>query len=168
MSGWEMKVGGLDEVRAALKDIGVNQSVRILNKALAAGAEVYRDDERNRCPERPDLPSGSALPVGALKADVDISRKKNARSLWTVGPGFFGRQAHLVEFGHRLVRGGKNRLMEYGIQIGPGKVVGWVQPHPYIRAAFEGSTQEALDVIKQVVADEIAKLRYKAARKGGR
>ena len=66
------------------------------------------------------------------------------------------------------MKGGKNRLMKYGIQVGPGKVIGQVPPHPYIRPAEESSVSTALDRIKQTAADELALLKYKTSRKASR
>jgi len=160
MPGWEMRVNGLDDLKRSLSDLSKNQSARILNKALAAGCEVFRDDEVERCPERPDLPSGTALPPGDLKRDVDIKHKRGARALWAVGPGFYGKQAHLVEFGHDMVVGGKKHS--------GGQKVGRVPPHPYIRPAYEAGIQPAIDVIRQTVADELGKLRYKGTMKGSK
>jgi hypothetical protein len=45
---------------------------KITRKALRKGAEITRDAIAVRAPERPDLPSGTALPIGALKNDIII------------------------------------------------------------------------------------------------
>jgi bacteriophage HK97-gp10 putative tail-component len=72
--------------------------------------------------------------------------------------------AHLVEYGHRLVRGGrvlrstsKNVRRVNGVFVGPrggrytGRVIGFVQPKPFVRPAVEST----LTTMEQTVAHDV-------------
>lgn len=63
---------------------------------------------------RPALPSGRALPVGALKADVTLEvRRESGLLMAVVGPGkLTAHVARWVEYGHRRVRGGYSDVSE--------------------------------------------------------
>jgi HK97 gp10 family phage protein len=167
---FEMKVEGYAELKQQLQDLSQKESDRILNRALRAGAAVFQVEEEARAPERPDLPSGTALPPGALRADVEVRKLPGTgrRPIWIIGPGKYTSQAaHLVELGHRIIKGGKNRLKKYGIQVGPGVHDGFVPPHPYIRPAFEAGQQEAMDAIVESMKADISRVQFKGKLKRG-
>jgi hypothetical protein len=165
----EMSCEGFEELRQRLSELATKDANRILNKALRTGGLIFQGEEEERAPERPELPSGTALPPGALRRDVHVRKLPGKKPIWIIGPGKYTSQAaHLVEFGHRIVQGGKNRLKKYGIQVGPGNVTGQVPPHPYARPAFESAHQLVMDAITESIKADIARLDNKAARKGGR
>lgn len=163
-SGFEVTVQGLAELQRRLDELKQQDADRIVNRALRAGAAVYKAAEEERAPDRPNLPSGTALPPGALKRDVTIRKAKGRKNTYLVGPGkYTSHAAHLVEFGHRLVRGGQNRVGKDGrIRGGKdgrlGEVVGFVPPHSYARRAFEAANSEALSAIVASVRSDIARL----------
>jgi hypothetical protein len=161
-----MQPRGFDEVKAMLKDLRQNQADRMLRKGVRAAGEVFREEEAERAPERPDLPSTTALQPGELKDGV-IMRRYGKNGL-IVGPsGYTSQAAHLVEYGHRLVKGGKSRLRAHGITVGPGTEIGWVKPYPYARPTFEAVQEAAFDACKQSVADDVSRLHYRMSVKGG-
>lgn len=150
MGGFTTQVLGLKELEAKLQELGGEAAQRVVRDALRAGGQVFRDAVEEAAPERPDLPSGTALPVGALAADIKLRLGRDEQGLPAaiVSPGPKTRHvAGFVEYGHRLVRGGRNRKGRGG----PGKVVGQVPAHPFIRPAFEASGAEAVETFAATV-----------------
>jgi HK97 gp10 family phage protein len=168
MPAFEVKVEGLAELQAKLNDMKTDGAKRIMNRALRAGGEVFKEEVEQRAPVRPELPSGTALPPGALQHDISVKTiTGDAKSgIVLVGPGRLTRHvARWVEFGHRLVRGGTSRLLANGKTRGRGSEVGQVPAHPFMRPAFEAGVQRALEAVKASIVDDLAKLDKK---KGGK
>lgn len=152
---------------AKLKSLETEQADKIMGKAFHEGAKVYQKAVSAAAPERPDLPSGTALPPGALKSDVIITHPKS-----TGGPIYeveFGAEtahvANWVETGHRLVLGGYSHAIynKHGEAVGyrgPGKEVKQVEAHPFFRKAFEAASPEA----EQVISDSILRGVEKATK----
>jgi HK97 gp10 family phage protein len=134
---------------------------KITRKALRKGAMVIRDAVAARAPERPELPSGTALPIGALQNDIIVrsSTDDNGREIATVQPGALTNHvAGWVEFGHQLVTGGK--LSTSG--KGSGHRVGvhamtstFVPPHPFFRPAEEASEAAATEAITESLSEDL-------------
>src|ERR1700735_1283175 len=99
-----VSVEGLSDLQARLDQLKDSDAKRMMNKALRAGGQVFKAEEEQLAPERPDLPSGTALPPGALKRDVTVKKARGVDNTILIGPGKYTNQAaHLVEFGHRQV-----------------------------------------------------------------
>jgi HK97 gp10 family phage protein len=150
---------------AKLKSLEKEKADKIMGRAFHEGAKVYQAAVSKAAPERPELPSGTALPPGALKTDVVISHPKSEG-----GPIYeveFGAEtAHVaswVENGHRLVRGGYSHALygkdgePTGQYRGPGKQVSQVEAHPFFRKAFEAATPEAEEVITNSITRGVEK-----------
>ena len=102
--------------------------------------------------------SGGILPNGALRSDIVVrmTRDDDGTLIAVVGPAKLTRWvARLVEYGHRLVRGGRSRVLKNGKTKGPGKEIGTVQAHPFIRPAYEASRQQVADAICKTLATEV-------------
>jgi HK97 gp10 family phage protein len=158
--GVSIEITGLSELKATLETLKTSVADRCIRKALRAGAVIEKDAIETLAPIRPDLPSGTALPPGALANDVTITVKRvdADNTVATVGPGRLTKHAaRWTEYGHRMVVGGRSKLLPNGKTKGPGKEVGMVPPHPYIRVAFEGSVQQVTDAIAATLAEEITK-----------
>jgi HK97 gp10 family phage protein len=154
MGGFSVHVQGLRELDAKLAELGADASKRIVQKSLRAAGSVILEAVTDAAPERPELPSGTALPVGALAADIGmrLGRDEDGLPAAIVSPGRLTRHvARWVEYGHRLVRGGRNRIGRGG----PGKVVGNVPAHPFIRPAFESSAEAAVATFVTTVQEQI-------------
>lgn len=126
---------------------------KIERKALRKGAKVTQAAVQERAPVRPDLPSGTALPIGALAADIVIRSYTDGdgREVASVQPG--ARTSHAagwVEFGHQMVTGG--RLTKTG--KGNGKNVGFVPAHPFFRPAAEASAEAASAAIIESLSED--------------
>jgi hypothetical protein len=141
-----------------------------VRRALIEGGRVFQAAVRSRAPVRLPFPSGSALPPGALAADIEIRFGRNDEGLPAaiIAPGkFTAHVARWVEYGHRQIRGGYNRIIKVGKyagkQRGTGREVGEPVPeHPFIRPAYEAAREPAV----QVTCDAIAKGVEDAAKTG--
>lgn len=162
--GWEMddfsiEINGLSELEAKLSGMSTKDATRAVNRGLAAGGEVFRAAVAESAPMRPDLRSGTALPPGALKSDIikRRTRDKDGTPVEVVGPGKYTRHAAVwVEYGHRLVRGGYSKLdKKSGRYRGPGKAVGQVPAHPFIRPAFERVAETATTAAIEKIVEEL-------------
>lgn len=153
-------MGNLAELQATLASLTKEQRLKITKKALRRVGAIVQEAIEKQAPIRPDLPSGTALPIGALKKDVHfkvrVSDDPNTESIVTVFPGKKTEHAaDWVENGHVLVRGGYSKADGKGGRRGPGKVIGHVQPHPYIRVAADSVEEKAIDAFLETMADEI-------------
>jgi HK97 gp10 family phage protein len=131
-------------------------------KAVIAASNVIADAERSLAPvlKIHSVDSTAKLP-GTLRDSIQVVVKKYTDGFIEgfIGPKHgAGRAAHLVEFGHRLVKGGKSRIKLGGIE-GGGKVVGFVPAHPFLRPAFDANAQRALDVYNETMETLMKELR---------
>jgi HK97 gp10 family phage protein len=160
--GFTIEIKGLAELQAKLEDLGTKAADRAWRKALRAGAEIEQAAIIERAPVKGELDDGhgGVLPPGAIKADIVIKMKRDDQGnpIAVVGPDEYTRRiAGFVEYGHRLVRGGYNKELANGKTRGPGKVVGQVDEHPFIRKAYEATREEVATAIAETLAAEIEK-----------
>ncbi len=131
----------------------------IERKALRKGATITRDAIAARAPVRPDLPSGTALPQGALANDIVLRAytDSDGRECVSVQPGkLTDHVAGWVEFGHRLVQGGYSRMdRKTGKTRGPGKEAGQVPAHPFFRPGTEESVEAAVSAIQESLSADV-------------
>ena len=136
-----------------MKELAGPVADRISRQALRAGAQVVLEALQDLAPERPDLPSGTALPVGALREDLHarVSRQDDGTYVARIGSGPKTRHvARFVEYGHEQA-GSEKHLIGGNLE---GK---FVPAHPWIRPAAELSQEEATATAGLVVEEEIAK-----------
>jgi len=148
------------ELQAKLEKLKGDQLDKILARAYREGAKVYQAAVSDAAPEQVETTEGSdALPPGALKSDVTISKAPSTGGpIYLVGFGRLTRHvAGWVEYGHRLVRGGTSRVLKSGKTRGKGSEVGTVKPHPFFRDAFEHSTDAAAKAISDSVSEQVNK-----------
>lgn len=164
MGGFSESIVGLKELDEKLSAMATTEAHKVIHDALLEGGKVLQAAIAERAPERPVLPSGTALPPGALKRDIEIHFGKDPDGLPAaiVVPGKYTEHAaRWVEYGHRLVRGGYSRLIKKGRNAGkyrgPGQEVGEVPEHPFIREGYEAARQPAVEVTCQAIAEGIEK-----------
>jgi len=140
-----IRIEGLEQVKAALVAFDANLQDKAMRDALRAAGEVVRAEVEAVAPERVEQ-GGNSLPVGALRADIHLSVRKNDGMLAAIiSPGSLTQHvARFVEYGHRLVKGGRSGVLASGKLKGPGRQVSSVPAHPFIRPAFEASIGEAM------------------------
>jgi HK97 gp10 family phage protein len=148
-------IEGLENVKAELAKFDATVQERAMRAGLRAAGTVFQAAVQERAPERPELPSGTALPIGALAADITLSvTKRDGVLMAIVQPGrLTSHVARWVEYGHRLVRGAPNKKGRGG----PGSVVGNVPAHPFIRPAFEAERGAAMEAFAVGLASELKK-----------
>jgi len=163
--GINIEITGLAELKATFESLATKDADRAVLKALKAGAVIEQAAITAAAPVKDT--TGGLLPDGALKSDITISTKRDSQGkpYIIVAPGkYTAHVARWVEYGHRLVRGGYSRVLKSGKTRGPGKEVGTVQAHPFIRPAYEESQNAVASAIATTLVEEIEK----AAAKGGR
>ena len=151
-------------MKATFDSLSTTAADACLLKALKAGALVEQAAITEAAPVKDT--TGGMLPDGALKSDITVTthQPKNRSAYVTVAPGkYTAHVARWVEYGHRLVRGGRSRMSANGKTRGSGKEIGTVQEHPFIRLAYESSQQGVTDAISSTLVSEIEKA---AANKG--
>jgi HK97 gp10 family phage protein len=121
-------------------------------KAVVAGARVIANAMIERTPTQLHRSNGStALEVGELKEHIKVraSTDDNGDPIAIAGPdGQVQHVAHWVEYGHRMVTGGRSRVLPDGRTQGGGKAAEEDVPaHPFLRPAFESSANAALEAV---------------------
>jgi hypothetical protein len=156
MVGFTARIEGLKELDAKLAELAGPAAKRILRDGLDAGGKIFQAAVMARAPERPVLPSGNALPPGALKLDIEVVHgKADGLPAVIVEPGFFTRHAaRWVEYGHRLVKGGYSKVVG-DRRRGPGHEIGNVPAHPFIRPGYEAAREAAVGATVMMIAHEI-------------
>lgn len=157
LSGWNEAQGRMKLVRDTIRDEATVEAAR-------QGGRVIRDEMRVRAPILADIPSprSTARAPGTLKRAIrQLTRNvKNGVAEAIIGPsGKWSFLASWVEYGHRLVKrvdGGKVKLRVAG--GGQGEQIGTVQPHPFLRPAYEASVDSALNRMGEVYRETIRKV----------
>lgn len=163
-------VTGLDELDATIAAMDPANLDKAVRKALRAGGEVIRAAIEEAAPERTDAwtTTSTALPPGALKGDIIMKVKTDGKGVGVafIMPGKYTLHvARWVEYGHALVRDGYSRLTKSGGRRGPGKLVGNVPAHPFIRPAYEAVQQEAQRVGVATLIQEVMKIARQTLKK---
>jgi hypothetical protein len=93
-----------------------------LDATLSAYASKIAEEARSRCPVR----------TGELKASIGVVKRDGGYDVVATSP-----HAHLVEFGHDEVKGGRKvaSKSDQAKGVKPGTVIGHVPPHPFMRPA---------------------------------
>jgi HK97 gp10 family phage protein len=129
----------LADLLAAMPDRAANN---VMRGALYAGAVVIRDEARRLAPlGHPPLPKGES--AATLRKGIIASRGRGTRGTLVAKvhlskEAWYGR---LVEFGHRIAKGGALRGRRRG------RVAGNVPAHPFMRPAFDSKREAAVAAI---------------------
>lgn len=148
--GFEFDVSKLQVNMQAIRD---RMALNGRRRAVRAGAQVIAEAMVERTPVQVEKMVGSdSLDPGTVKANTNARvRMMDGEPVGLAGPhglgGAVGKVAYVVEYGHRMVVGGKSKLNAAGKFVGTGKVVGDVPPHPFLRPAFESSVTPALEAM---------------------
>jgi HK97 gp10 family phage protein len=156
--GIDITIEGLADLKATFESLATKDANACILKALKAGAVVEQAAITEAAPVKDT--TGGMLPDGALKSDIEIKVHRPSGKLpyITVAPGnYTAAVARWVELGHRLVRGGYSKVTKSGKTRGPGKVIGNVPAHPFVRPAYERSRQAVAAAISTTLIAEIKK-----------
>jgi len=157
-----MKTSGFEDIQRELKLM--QQAIRdeVIMDAINIAGKVMADEMQARAPVLSETTARStALKPGQLKAGICVRVSKTREGAYraVIGPRKgTGRAAHLVEYGHRLVKGGRSRIgplgvIEYGAGekdkkgrlIKNGHEIGEVPAHPFLRPAYESTERAVVD-----------------------
>ena len=157
--GISIKVTGVNELVANLDKLKTKAAETVIRKSLRKGGKLMQSALAEAAPTRPDLPSTTALPVGALASDIELSVNKTSTGITaTIGPGAWTAPfAIMVEYGHRQVKGGYSKKLKNGKTRGPGKESGFVQARPFVRPCYEAVADSITTVICDTLNEEVVK-----------
>ena len=180
---FSMRVDGLRELQARLKEFAPKLAAKALGASVNAGAKVIKDDAIARAPYYTGVVQDGHPPPGTLRRSiitVKIPKESNQyKKVYAVtvrtglkyrfaGNGWKGQDAfywRFVEFGHftrqpnsgkrlrKTDKGEKNSGSLAG-QVQSGSVR-WVPAQPFMRPAFEMKKNEALQAMQNKLADRI-------------
>lgn len=131
---------------------------RIVREAVDDAAKIVLRKARSLVPVRTGQLKRSLFvkiysdAKGQTKAIIGPSKgfrvmRKIGRKMKAVNPIYY---AHLVEGGHKIVKGGK---LKRG-----GRVVGHVAAHPFMLPALESSESAIVAAVEQRIASEVEKM----------
>ncbi len=144
-------IAGLDQLAQALRELPRRVARNGLRAAVYAGAKVIRDEARLKAPVATSLPGPNQPPPGTLKRSIIMKQV----------PELSGEQKQTffvtVRHGKKYRKQGKNgnlsqdawywRFVEFGTVKMAAK--------PFLRPAFEGRKRDAVDAIKNRLAERI-------------
>lgn len=143
---------GMEEVERRLRKLPANVERRVLKEALLDGGEPMLSEAKRRAPVgMPRRHPGSVR----LRDALMLGLHKTAKGLVWVRLGVDYTKnsvAHLVEFGHRLVRGKQAH--------------GEVRPHPFIRPSYDATKREVVHNIERNIVVGVEREAGKLGRGG--
>jgi HK97 gp10 family phage protein len=157
------EVAGVSEITAKFEALREATRGDMVSMAVRKASGVIAKEMRTLAPILDQRTAKStAQDPGALKRSIRVSVGKPQDGVVEAWIGPNSKVAHVaywVEMGHRLVKGGYSHVTPKGFR-GPGREIGDVPQHPFLRPAFEVSVQPALaafrDDIKALI-DEVFK-----------
>jgi len=157
----DIKIEGLDAFSKALRALPQNIAKNVLRGAVNAGATVIRQEAVRRAPEYHGEVSKGHPPPGTLKKAI---YQKQIRELSDITrQTFFVGVRHGASAGKKGSTGRETRDAFYWRFVEFGTVK--MPAQPFMRPAFEAKKVEAMERIKQYLADripnEVAKLNLK-------
>lgn len=155
----DLQFGGVEEMRGKLKYLRGVFRDDVIRKASRAGAKVIQEEMITRAPLLDHKsPRSTAQDPGTLKKSIRtlVRKPQDGVGEAIIGPLRDSFLARWVEYGHRLVKGGYSRMHKSGRGYrGPGRQVGFVPAHPFLRPAFEASRRRALEKVAEVAAEKL-------------
>lgn len=154
-------IAGLKELQAALKELPERIGKNVLRGAVAAGAAVVRNEAKLRAPVYTGSVSEGHPPPGTLRRSVyqkQIREKSNA-----VQQTFYVGVRKGAKYKNQGKKGNLSQDAFYAslVEFGTSKT----QSHPYMRPAYEGKKEAAVQAIKAYLERRIPEEERKAAKK---
>ena len=145
---FEFKMTGMPEIFATLDRLVPELQQKLERQAMKAAMQpIFAAYQR----ALDAIPATHSEWTGEYKAGVrNVSTKMvsgkyvyaQVTNVWPL--------AYCVEKGHRVIRGGKNRIMKNGTTKGSGKVVGWAQPRHDMWTALQQNSEIALNILESM------------------
>jgi HK97 gp10 family phage protein len=144
-----LKATGFEALDRELAKLPLKLQKQAMRRMVRGGAAVVQKDAKQKAPKK----------SGRLKSAI-IVRAKPARDTKpetiaalvlirtkTTKRGKIAPHAHLLEYGHQLVKGGK---------LGSGgRVIGFVAARPFMRPAFDNNISKIINVMRRILGREI-------------
>jgi hypothetical protein len=136
----------LEKIRANMAKVGRRKAclagARVIAEAMAASAPVLDvKTAQSNSLDPGDMKEGMRARVHQVDGEPEGLAGPTGKN------GNVPKVAYVVEYGHRMVKGGRSKLNALGKFEGSGKVVGDVPAYPFLRPAFESSANEALEAM---------------------
>jgi HK97 gp10 family phage protein len=149
----DVTVEGGDLLDRMLVDLPIELRDRVMPKAMRAAATIVQKAAQSNINNNRD----GRKPPGLARTIIIKVKQYDYTTTAIVGPAYLGvNHAHLLEFGHRLVR--KIRDADGSVR----KVeIGFVKAHPFLRPAADETIREQRDAIIKIVTEALAE--YRAA-----
>ena len=147
----EVRVEGLDELAKALKELPKRLARNGLRASVYAGAKVIRDEARLKAPVATRQLGANQQPPGTLKRSIimkQIPEQSDAQKQV-----FFVAVRHGKKYRNQGKKGNLSQDAYYAHFVEFGTVK--MSPQPFMRPAFEGKKNEAVDAIKDKLAERI-------------
>jgi len=155
-----LKTKGFPETQAGFARVRELVRTDATRSAVRVGGAVMVEEMKEGAPVLDEKNAGSnALEPNALKTGIGLRVEpvRDGLVIAFIGPKRGTRRvAHLVEYGHRLIKGGKSYVTAAGAQ-GPGKLIGEVPAHPFLRPAFETSWQRSIEAFAAELKVQLAR-----------
>jgi HK97 gp10 family phage protein len=153
----------LSEFEQNLTKLGVKVAATLTARALRAGGNILAEAQRDHAPMLDKKwPGSDSLEPGALKDDINtllnIDGEKGVAEIY-VGPGYdTDYVANWLEKGHDAVTHEEyaKGLRQHRKGQRHETVASFVEPHPFMKPAFDAAGQAAMDKALEVLADGIS------------
>ena len=167
----KMKIEGLTELDAALKKMGPAVYRRVTRQAVRAGARPIITAARANLASRKDEDNWPNTGTTAKSIIAKVKLYPNRQvAVAIIGPGTNvsadvsdrrphmpkhvpANIAHLIEYGHDNVRGGKKNRKKGGKNPEGVKILGRVPPHPFLKPAVQASLSQVMEAMKSKAAE---------------
>ena len=160
MAGTTVKVEGLRDLDAALRDLGKSLGKAVLRRTLKKAAEPFDASWRGMAPDDPatggaDLKKSGGIGTKLSKRQAGVHRKmfRDDRASVEMFAGPYEPVAHLLEFG-TVERFHKS-----------GKSVGLITPRPFVRPAWDRNKSAMPKEIARLLWIEIEKAAKRKAKR---
>jgi HK97 gp10 family phage protein len=153
-------ITGFSEMQGKAKLLREAMRNQIAVDAVRAGATVIRDAMAAEAPvmEQEKTPESTAADPGALRDAIRMTSPRiDVQGMVRSLIGVAKRMAYLgrwIEYGHRLVKGGRSRLGPKG-KYDPGRTIGFVPADPFLRRSYERTEREAIEAFMETARTEI-------------
>jgi len=133
----DVTIAGIDELNEAFRQMPENIVQKIVRRAVKETAPIFEWGVKRNARKHRDTGDMEKSITTVIKTYLS-----NNYVYAAIGPGGSDPHAHLVEHGHRIVRGGTAKRssghktgMDRRGKRGMGATTGFVPPHPFVRPA---------------------------------
>ncbi len=141
-----IKVTGFEALDRELAKLPLKIQNKVVKKMVREGAKVVQKAAKQKAPRKTGRLRRAIIVRAKTRRETrpeTVAAKVMIRSKATKR-GAIAPHAHLLEYGHQLVKGGK---------LGSGgKVIGFVAARPFMRPAFDNNKSKVINTMRRVFA----------------